>query len=40
VLCHRADHGASKYLKETVKVPKLRDETFKETAARLAGFVV
>jgi len=35
VLCHRADHTASKYLKDVVKVPKLREETLTEGVKRL-----
>ncbi|WIA21715.1 hypothetical protein OEZ85_000881 [Tetradesmus obliquus] len=35
VLCHRADHAASKYLKEQIKVPKARDATIGETFGRL-----
>jgi hypothetical protein len=35
VLCHRADHAASKYLKDKVGVGKARDETLAELAARL-----
>jgi len=30
----RADHAASKYLKDNMKVPKVRDETIKETLGR------
>ena len=35
VLCHRADHAASKYLKDCAHVPKLREETLKEAVGRL-----
>jgi hypothetical protein len=36
LLCRcRADHAASKYLKESIKVPKARDETIGETFGRL-----
>jgi hypothetical protein len=33
--CCRADHAASKYLKEHIKVPKARDATLGETFGRL-----
>jgi hypothetical protein len=33
--CCRADHAASKYLKEHIKVPKARDATIGETFGRL-----
>ncbi|KAI8470006.1 MAG: hypothetical protein J3K34DRAFT_521690 [Monoraphidium minutum] len=35
VLVHRADHAASKYLKDVVRLPKLRDETLKEAVSRI-----
>lgn len=31
---YRADHAASKYLKDTMKVPKARDQTIKEALGR------
>lgn len=35
LLCHRADHVASKYLKESCKLPKAREETLSEKAKRM-----
>jgi hypothetical protein len=40
VLCHRADHAASKYLKDSVRIPKLRDETIKETVSRITNKIL
>ena len=42
VLCHRADHSASKYLKSTLELPKPRlaarsGETLGQKMARLAS---
>ncbi len=38
ILCHRADHPASKYLKTNFKLPKAREETLGEMAKRLGRF--
>eukprot|EP00879_Flechtneria_rotunda_P010898 GHRR01011389.1.p1 GENE.GHRR01011389.1~~GHRR01011389.1.p1 ORF type:complete len:173 (+),score=92.41 GHRR01011389.1:70-519(+) len=38
VLCHRADHAASKYLKDQFKVPKARDATISEALGRFTRF--
>jgi hypothetical protein len=37
VLAHRADHAASKYLKDAARLPKAREETLGEMASRLVG---
>lgn len=37
VLAHRADHSASKYLKDAARLPKAREETLGEMASRLVG---